>query len=84
MSATAALEALARNAERFASDWPRDGARLIEDEARAQLYRDTGDGRFSRSRMGAGQVNVRASSGSADVDGAGRGVDLAGGRHQGA
>ena len=67
MSATSALEALARDAARFADDWPRTGARLIEDEAKAQLYRDTGDGRFSRSRMGAGQVVVRASSGSADV-----------------
>ena len=67
MSATSALEALARDAKRFADDWPRDGARVVEDEARRQLYRDTGDGRFSRSRMGRGQVVVRASSGSADV-----------------
>ena len=68
MSATSALEALARDAERFADDWPRDGARLIEDEARRQLFRDTGDGRFSRSTMGRGQVTVRAGRGSADVE----------------
>ena len=68
MSASSALDQLAREAARFADDWPRHGARLIEDEAKAQLYRDTGDGRFSRSRMGRGQVNVRASKGSADVE----------------
>ena len=60
------------------------GARLIEDEAKAQLYRDTGDGRFSRSRMGRGQVNVSAGKGQRGGGGAGRGVDLVGGRHPGA
>ena len=67
MSATDALSQLARDAARFADDWPRTGARLIETEATRQLLRDTGDGRFSRSRMGRAQVAVRAGSGSADV-----------------
>ena len=68
MSATSALEALARDADRFADEWPRDAARLVEDEARRQLLRDTGDGRFSRSHDGRRTSrHVSAGAGRADV-----------------
>ena len=67
MSASTALNELARDATRFADDWPGRAADLIGQEARQQLMRDTGDGRFSRSNMSAGRVDVDDRRGTADV-----------------
>ena len=48
MSAGDALDRLARDAARFADEWPRDGADLIAERMVSALRADTGgDGRFS-------------------------------------
>jgi hypothetical protein len=72
MSAGSGLDRLAANAARFADEWPRDGADLIRTRMDAALKADTGgDGRFSHARMGAGAVDVSASSGGAQVSAGG-------------
>jgi hypothetical protein len=68
VSASDALDRLARDAARFADEWPRDGAHLIQTRMESALRADTGgDGRFSHSKMGAGTVDARTASGGASV-----------------
>lgn len=65
MSLGAPLDRLARDARRFADDWPREGAAIIERSVAARLRQAPGGG--SVGGIGSASVKVDASPGSADV-----------------
>lgn len=68
MSASDALDRLAKGAARFADEWPRDAADLIAQRMTTALRADTGgDGRFTNSKMGAGTVDAKTAAGGASV-----------------
>lgn len=72
-SGAATVRQWVRDVQRFADDWPAEGADVLADAVERQLRADTGgDGRFSRDRSGGrATVEVDAGRGQADVTGAG-------------
>lgn len=73
MSGAATVRGWARDIKSFADDWPRHGAVALQHELDAALRADTGgDGALSHARdLGAASVEIDASPGEADVNGAG-------------
>lgn len=69
MSLGAPLERLAKDAKRFADDWPREGAAIIERAVMSELAAAPGGGAVGG--IGRATVTVEASAGSADVSGDG-------------
>lgn len=62
----------ARDVQRFADDWPAQGAEVLAAVVDAQLRADTGgDGAFSRDTAGRADVDTTTGRGEADVVGAG-------------
>lgn len=69
MSLGAPLVRLARDADRFAKDWPHEGAVIIERAVTAELRSAPGGGNVPG--VGRATVEVESSAGSADVSAAG-------------
>jgi len=72
-SGAATVHQWAREIQRFADDWPAQGADVLQRAITSQLQADTGgDGGLSHARnLGRANVEVDAAAGSADINGSG-------------